>query len=396
MAELVKRRCVISIGDYEPIDIEQQFANFQRELQRFGQTWNITARPSPFKVEADGAIAVCQIETEAPNWSVHTEFRQLNWSDIFEKEFRRWGFVRIWRAIKAITDFATSGTCWRSFRLNWRFGLFFFYPVIIVLFFAIAALWLATLLGNLAVPFALSLSFAIAAVLLVIFVKRVDPLALPRIISMWIILYDLVHQKRAGLAERLGVFTQDIVEKLEAGGFDEIVIVGHGLGAVIQPIIVDRALWALPKFGKDIGQSISLLSLGSLLLAVGLHPEAALVVGPVSRIARDRMIYWVEYQARTDVISFPGSNPVTEIFDQHHNTPVLQDIKFKEMIDTGAKRQFRESVYQKHRQFVQANSKKYFYDFFMVCCGPFTLSMRVEHPELMVETFYPDGRLIID
>jgi len=389
---LIKRRCVISIGDYEPLDVAQQYANFQRGLQRFAQTWNVATAISPFKLEADGAIAVWHTETKASNWKVKTEFRLLNWSDIVRRDFRRWNFDRAWRAIKALTDFVFSGTCWHYFRLNLRFGLFFFYPVLAILFFTIIALLFSALLGTFEVPLASLLGFAIGIALFAGFIEWLDPLVLPRVVDMWIFLYELVHLERTNLAERLGVFSQDIVAKLQSDDFDEILIVGHGIGAVLQPIIVDRAFWAMPEFGKD-GRTVSLLSLGSLLLAVGLHPEGGWVVGPVSRIARDRWVYWAEYQTQDDIISFSGSNPVTELISDH-GKPMLQNIQIKDMVDTNAKRRFPESIYQNHRQFVRANSKRYFYDYFMICCGPYNLQARVKYPDLMVAALSPDGRLV--
>ena len=390
---LVKHRCVILIEDYEPVDVAQQYANFHKGLKRFSQTWNVTTRISPIKMEGDGAIAVWNIETEAPNWKVATEFRLLKWSDTIGKEFRLWNLDGAWRAIKAIFDCVRSGTFWRYFRLNWRFGLLFFYPVLAVLSFTAVAFWLTGMLGTFEIPYAPFLGFVIAAALFIAFFEWFDRIVLPHVVEMWIVLHELVYLERTNLTERLGIFSRDITEKLESNGFDEIVIVGHGIGAVLQPVIVDRAFWALPEFGKD-GRSVSLLSLGSLLLAVGLHPEASTVVGPVARIARDRWVYWAEYQSREDVFSFPGSNPVTELIGEF-GKPVLQNIRFKDMIGTDTRRQFSRIVFGNHRQFIRANSKRYFYDFFMVCCGPFTLSMRVEHPEHMVDCFDPDGRLIL-
>ena len=240
-------------------------------------------------------------------------------------------------------------------------------------------------------PFAPLFGIAIAAALFFAFTIWVDPIVLPRVVDMWIFMHELVHLERTQLAERLGVFSQDIVAQLQIDKFDEIVIVGHGVGAALQPIILDRAFWALPDFGKD-GRSVSLLSLGSLLLAVGLHPEGGWVVGPVSRVARDRWVYWAEYQAQEDIISFPGNNPVTELISDH-GKPVLQEIQIKDMVDTNAKRRFPASAYQNHRQLVRANTKRYFYDYFMICCGPFDLQTRVKYPDLMVAAFNSDGRL---
>jgi hypothetical protein len=391
---LIKTRCVISIGDYEPINVTQQFVNFQKGLQRFAQTWYVRAGYSAFRMEAEGAVAVWNVETKAPNWTVKTQFRLLNWSDIVRKDFRQWNPGRIWRAVRAFANFVISGTCWNYFRLNWRFGLFFLYPALTALLFTIAALWFAILLGSFSVPFAPFIALAIGVGLFAAFIKWIDPLVLSRVVDLWIFLYELVHLERAGLAERLGIFSQDLIAQLQSDYFDEIIVVGHGIGAVLQPIIVDRAFWALPEFGKD-GRSINLLSLGSLLLAVGLHPEGGWVVAPASRIARDKWVRWAEYQAEEDILSFPGRNPITELISDH-GTPVLYKVRAKHMADIDPKRHFPETAYRNHRQLVRANSKRYFYDYFMICCGPFSLSARMKYPDIMVSAFAADGSLVAD
>jgi hypothetical protein len=40
------------------------------------------------------------------------------------------------------------------------------------------------------------------------------------------------------------------------------------------------------------------------------------------------------------------------------------------------------------------NEKRYFYDYYMVCCGPLPLQERVHHPETIVAKFTPDGALV--
>jgi hypothetical protein len=390
--ELIRTRCVVSIGDYEPSDIAQQFARFLEELQCFATTWNVTVRYSQVKMEPNGSVAVWRVEAKGPNWKVDTEFRLLNWSDLVKKDFCRWSFQRIWRAVRALFDFLISGTCWHYLLKSWRFGLLFLYPALMALLFTAAAFWLALQLRGLGVPFALLAGLIIGAGLFVAFVKWIDPFDLPRVVDMWIFLYDLVHLERAELAARLGVFSQEIVAKLSARDFDEIVIVGHGIGAALQPIIVDRAFWALPEFGKD-GRSISLLSLDSLLLAVGLHPQGAWLVPPTLRIASDRMVFWAEYQAEEDILGFQGRNPVTEL-GSSYGKPILQNVRIKDMVEAAAKRRFPGAIYQNHLRLLRANTKKYFYDYFMICCGPFALPTRIKYPNLMVAVFDPDGRLV--
>lgn len=388
---IIKRRCFYFIGDYEPIDASSQHEYFRLGLQCFAKTWNVETGLSPPTKEADGAIAAWQVETKGPNWVVKTEFRLLNWADFVTEDIERSRWDRISRAVKALADFIMSGTCWHYFRLNWRFGFIFLYPMLAILLFTAFAIWLMMLLGNLSVPLAPIFALAITGGLFFVFIKWVDPFLLFHVTRMWIFIHDLVHLERAGLAERLGIFTQDIVERLQSDNFDEIVIAAHGLGAALQPIIVDRAFWQLPEFGKD-GRSISLLSIGSLLLAVGLHPEASWLIEAVSRIARDRMVFWAEYQAPEDVISFPGIDPVAELISDY-GKPLLRKVRIKDMIATDTKYFNPETICRYHRQLACANTKKYFYDFFMICCGPFSLQTRVKDPDRMVTAFDASGRL---
>jgi len=390
--EFIKKRCIVLIEDYEPIDIAQRFAMFQKGLRQFMQTWHVAVRFSSVKMAANNVVAVWHVETKAPNWQVNTEFRLLNWSDLVKGDFRRWRFDRILRAGKAFANFVISGTCWRYVRTSWRFGLLFLYPVLAAFLFSVVGLVLAVLLATLNVPFALLIGLIFGVGLFAAYVKWLDPFELPRVVDLWVFLYDLVHLKRTGLPERLGVFSQDIIAKLQSNDYDEIVVIGHGIGAALQPIILDRVFFALPNFDKRDGRSVNVLSLGSLLLAVGLHPDGAWLVSPTLRIAVDRMVYWAEYQAVEDIFSFAGRNPVAELAEEH-GEPILQRIRIKDMVDSAGKRRFRDATYQNHLQPIRANSKRYFYDYFMVCCGPFALPTRVNYADHMVSAFAPDGRL---
>ena len=95
-----------------------------RELARFERTWNVTASVSDMSLSDDDAIALWRVETRGPNWSVETEYRSLLWGDVVEADFGRSDWVRMPRGIAAFADFILSGTAWRYFAVNWRYGLF--------------------------------------------------------------------------------------------------------------------------------------------------------------------------------------------------------------------------------------------------------------------------------
>jgi hypothetical protein len=63
------------------------------------------------------------------------------------------------------------------------------------------------------------------------------------------------------------------------------------------------------------------------------------------------------------------------------------------MLQRDTYRRFRGNFFRLHRQLVMGNDKRYFYDYFMVCCGPFRFETRLRDPELMTAAFAPDGSL---
>jgi hypothetical protein len=57
-------------------------------------------------------------------------------------------------------------------------------------------------------------------------------------------------------------------------------------------------------------------------------------------------------------------------------------------------RRFHLNFLRIHRQAVMGNERRYFYDYYMLCCGPIALRDRVEKPDLAVAAFAVDGALV--
>ena len=75
--------------------------------------------------------------------------------------------------------------------------------------------------------------------------------------------------------------------------------------------------------------------------------------------------------------------------------PLIRRVHVRDMLERATYRRFKGNFFRLHRQLVMGNDKRYFYDYFMVCCGPFALETRVHRPERVV-MFSPDGSLIED
>lgn len=386
----VRKRCVFFLGGYEPIPPERQHERFVRELGRFQQTWQVASTVSGLTLSEAGAVGSWQVETRGPNWAVDTEYRSLLWGDLVASDFERSDWERVPCAIRAFADFIWSGAAFRYFAVNWRYGLFFLYPILIILGFAaigFAAAWYAAEWGLpvLLVPAGALLVFA----LLTIWPGRF--LLLPYMLDDWLFAYELVHRSRPGLDERLDLFARDIATRLRAGGVDEIVFSGHSLGCALKVEVLDRALRMVPEFGTR-GEQLSVLSTGSSLLKIALHPAAGWLKAAVERVSRNEAVFWVEYQTMVDIISFYKVNPLQALRLPDTGRPTIRRVHVRDMLKPETYRRFKGNFFRLHRQLVMGNDKRYFYDYFMVCCGPFRLMTRADRPET-VTAFSADGAL---
>jgi hypothetical protein len=388
----VRKRCVFFLGGYEPIPPDRQHERFIRELRRFEQTWNTTAKVSPLTRSAN--VGIWQVETQGRNWSVETEYRSLLWDDFVIADFARSNWVRVPRAVAAFADFILTGTAFRYFYFNWRYGLFFVYPILILASFVAAAIYAASLLAAAGLPLPYLLApLAAFAIFVGLVVWPGQFLLLPYMLDDWLFAYEFVHRSRAGLEARLDSLAQDVATRLRQGGFDEFVFGGHSLGCAIKLDVLDRALRLIPDFGRN-GETLNVVSTGSSLLKIALHPAGGPLREAIARVSAHPAIFWIEYQALADFISFYKVNPVAALKLPDTGKPVLRKLKIRHMLSEANARRFRYNLFRLHRQLVMGNEKRYFYDYLMICCGPFRLDTRARDADLMMTAFAPDGSLL--
>jgi hypothetical protein len=73
--------------------------------------------------------------------------------------------------------------------------------------------------------------------------------------------------------------------------------------------------------------------------------------------------------------------------------PVVKIIRIRHMVEEHTYRRFHLNFLRIHRQAVMGNERRYFYDYYMLCGGPFPLRHWVEHPDEAVAAFAADGSL---
>jgi hypothetical protein len=390
----VKKRCVFFLGGYEPIPPERQRERYIRELSRSARVWSAKAEVGPLELDPARMIGTWRIAASGPNWSTDAQYNSLLWHDVVLSDFARPSWQRVPRAVAAFADFILTGTAFRYFRVNWRYGLFFAYPVCLLLAFAALSIYAASFLPGLGLPLPLLLvPLAALAIFALLMVWPGRFLLFDYMMDDWIFGHELVHRARPDFDARLQGFAQALADVLRRGEYDEVVFAAHSLGCALKVDVVDRALQLVPDFGKD-GRRLSLLSTGSSLLKIAFHPKAQWMRDATARVSANPAIFWIEYQSMADPISFYKVDPLAELKLPPTDRPMIRRVHVRDMLEASTYRRFKANFFRLHRQLVMGNEKRYFYDYYMICCGPLRLETRVLKPETIVPSFAEDGSLI--
>jgi hypothetical protein len=388
---LVRKRCFVQMTGYEPVGPEHQHRRFIREMARFQKAWNVQSTVSPPKLTADGAVASWAIECFGPNWRVVTDFHWFRWDDFVVADGKRSDWLRFALGIAALMEFILTGTVVRYFVLAWRYGVFFLFPLLYLVGMAWLSIGVTRLaVGRLGLPYPMAVApllwLAIFIALRWTFGRFIH---IGYALDDWYFARDFIHRVRPEVEARLDRLAHELVRLVRETDADEIVVDGHSLGAPLSLTVVDRALRLDPQFCA--GKVLHLVSSGSSLLKVALHPAAGWLREAVGRVANTPSIYWVEYQALVDIINVYKVDPVVALGLPFAGKPLVRIVRIRMMVEEATYRHFRLNFLRIHRQAVMGNERRYFYDYYMLCCGPIALADRVANPDQAVAAFSDDG-----
>ncbi|WP_276121824.1 lipase [Pararhizobium qamdonense] len=379
MQQTVLKRAVFFIGGYEPKTPEVFFSRLFRQVSRFDALWGYRSEISPVDVSQNNEAGAATISTRAPEerWSTRTDFNFLSLDKVVLRDFARPMPVRLFHYLRAFFDFWVSGAAFHFFNKAWRFGLYFVYPFLVLMMFALVAYsaaqvtaqWLGAaswLVGVLTFVLALSLAG-----------KR---WSIHHLMDLWSFSLDFIRGRRADADATLQRFAETIVAKARAESYDEILLIGHSTGGLLMIDVAARCL-SIDKDFAGSARKVVLLTLGSTALKAGYHPAGRKFRKSVEQLINADQLEWVEIQCLTDAINFYRTDPVAEMGlapKAGQDFPVVRTIKVRDMLQSETYARIKRNFFRVHYQYVYANTKPYWYDFFQICCGPMFLSARVE------------------
>jgi pimeloyl-ACP methyl ester carboxylesterase len=367
----VSRRAVFLVGGYERNDANGFFRRIGREMERFCKCWVVDSKLGT-PVEATGSMAMTAVARyRGPDGGCETEITFLSFDDIVRHDGARPFVVRLLAYLAAFFDYIASGTMVRFFATNWRFALYFLYPFVMLCLL----LWLGTVAYRLVDWLGLpggSILPALAGVALVYGAGRFGGRRyfVFHLMDLWSFSREHLRCRRPGMDQRIDSWAALIAERMAASTHDEVLLVGHSTGGALILDVAHQLAERLKAEGRSV--NFQLVTVGSTSLKVALHPAARRARQRLEALARYPDIRWTEFQALTDIINFYKCDPYARAGLTHQRPdafPRQFQVRIRDMLERDVYRRVKKSFFRVHYQFISANSRRYFYDFFMICCG---------------------------
>lgn len=399
MGVKIRRRHVFHIAGYDAIEPVQQHRRFVRHLRIFQNTWNLASTSSD--IDTRHQFARWTVETQGTNWEATTCYELFAWDQIVTNDAKRGNIERLWRAGLTYLNLMATGTLWRYAKANVRYFLFALFPMAQIFAFVCASSTAAYAIVSLW-DLQQSYRFVAFLVLTVLFFGTLIQLLagrwkLQQALDDWILAKEYIYGQRADVDLVLQSFAERLIACVRENSVDEVVLVGHSLGALLAVETVALALRRDPDFARR-GVNVGLLTVGATIPKCTLHPAADAIRNRVNQVANEKSITWAEFQARADAISFYRFDPVrlTRIrndSEQPLRSPIIRRVQIKDVLSTESFAKYRYRILRLHYQFVLANERPSNYDYYMMICGPIAFREWTGSPLGFLDFLEPDGKL---
>jgi pimeloyl-ACP methyl ester carboxylesterase len=374
----VRRRHVVYVSGYDPRGAEGYFNLYQRACKRFQSLWPLSLTLQPIELDSE-AFAHWGIELHAPDWQVTTYYDFLRMEDYIRADMEGSPVRQASRALGWYAGDVVSGAQFLILRASWRFAVHLLCFQLLGLAWAAVAVMIGVaagyaLVGYLGLAVPLGGIAGVAAAVAVIFILR--PLAarwrLIQISSCWSTLRRFGRGRATWLDNVIDAGARRVIAVARAHEADELVIVGHSTGGVIASAIMARALELDPAIARG-EPPLVLLTLGSVMPAVALHPAARRMRAIVAKLAVTKNVAWIDCQSRKDVMCFANFDPVGGIgvltgTERCNPRPWL--ITFRDMIAPKEYDRFRRNFFRTHYQYIMAADRPAPYDYVLLTGGP--------------------------
>lgn len=170
-----------------------------------------------------------------------------------------------------------------------------------------------------------------------------------------------------------------VIREALAGGYDEVLVVGHSSGAILGvSILSDLIREGVPEVLAEGGPALSFLSLGQVIPMVSFLPEARRLRGDLAYLSARDEVTWVDVTAPGDGCAFALCDPVavTGVAPAGKRWPLVVSCAFTQTFSPERWKKMRYKWFRLHFQYMCCFDRPGDYDYFKITAGPLTLGAR--------------------
>jgi hypothetical protein len=373
----VRRRKVLYVPGFDPGGPRRYHAIYQAESARQAACIGVPIEVGALDERGETA-AGWSVKAAYDGAAVEVDYEWLRWNDIVRAH---WSpepllFLDAWRSLLAYGRSGILGMGWRRAKLLVVASCM---PVAISTAFLILSglvLWgLCAAFGALAAsrgwPGWAGYAPLVLLALLPFAWAQVD-----RLVPLNWLIRGMVFVSRAGrgahakVEARCAAFAERILQAAREPGWDEVLVVGHSVGAQLAARAMGKALERDPELGKA-GPPVNLLTLGQLIPFYSLSVKNADFVEDFRRLVEARQIGWLDIESPADAGSVCAIHPLTGLpLELRKDRPVHRSPRFHKLLDRRNFARLQRRPLDFHFQYIMGCDVAGDYDFFRLTAGP--------------------------
>jgi hypothetical protein len=332
-------------------------------------------------------VSTWSIQGSWENLSVHTDYQFMSWDDLVRQHWDS----SMWKVAAKIFPALFRSLGWQGFcgvraasRNAWRSAIFpFCYLVLLAglisaLVAAVGAMafqagWIVGLVAQALATAgigALGLKFA-------------DQIGVFWVARTFMFLATWGHPPHlVSLDQRAKDMADHIVGQQQASPVDEVLIVGHSVGAMLAVSVVAHILEKSRT--EPLPAGLQLLTLGECIPYLSLVPTAAAFRRELQKVASDSSIPWNDVTIPADPLCFFKVDPVaaSRLTPSVPPKPNLLTARIFRMFSAKTYAKLRWNKLRIHFQYLMASELPNEYDYFLLTAGP--IKIKAAEPALAV------------
>jgi len=373
----VHKRCVLYLSGFDPKGAAHYHALYRTESARQSQISGFQVTVGPRRKLPNGN-AQWLLQAHDSGGEVATDYEFLRWDDVVRRHWQKSPWRLGWDVLTTSVHYMKTGALWRMKRLSWPPFLALFAPFLLLCAVLLGVplvgwgIWiLATALGGTVV---MAASFTLLWLGLALWGAS----SLERRFSMFWLMrsYAFTRRQAAGktpeLDQRLQQHADTLLQRVQDGGYDEVLLVGHSSGCIMAVEVMGRALQRAPRMASQ-GVAVNLLTLGQCIPLLATLPEASVFRQQLSCLGSSEGLGWVDVSAPPDGCCFALCDPLVVLQEpldiRQPDRPKLVSPRFVKMFEPAVYEKLKQDRFRIHFQYIMAADLPTEYDYFQWTAG---------------------------